>query len=1054
MEDRSDYQGGRLSEVVINSLKPLLMKIKDIGIKKSIENILPGIDADEFVLSKIKNQLVKRREIELENGLGRLSVQYRYDGIQIECAGLIRLLVNKITITDEQIIKSFDNILSQIEEKYILDDKYILSKIDEIVLSLSETEIYKPETSEEKTLYDLAMLILINYYKNKEEKPNWLNAALSNISRGTFIKKWIEILAEYISEMISAVSEQVFLDFKITFDSFFVRTFLNKITNKGQISALLDMFKINVKDIIYKFSKSYVSPSFIRGASWIVADIAGDLVSNFDENFPEDAGEYVSELLEDDKSVFGITVTLGENAVLDRNFRWFTSECAKESEIEYSYDKNFSEKFVVKAQCERVPKAFPVFNFGLISSYKIIFLNKFSAKIKNLKLGKVYYRIKNTGDDFQKCSPIYSLKGLDFEDDFKFTVFADSQGMTKSDYGAFSEVFEKAYENEHETDFMVHLGDFVDDGNNEMLWKWLLESDVWKNMPIVPLSGNHDGRIGAKSVKCGVENSLVSHFYLENPIYEKNSKGAYFSFVYKNATFVVLNTNAVNSEDELDEKQYKWALGVAEKCKTKWKILLTHKSPYSNGPHHKDPDVKKIGKQIKKLAYYGNFDLVLGAHDHVYARTHFLNMDVVVKNKRAVKNKKEGISEAYKNPLGTVFVVPGTSGVKNYRQHFPIDFPAYKLLDIKNPVYSLVSIEKNTFCFCAYEFERSKKEFKLIDSFEINKVTEDKEISAKTVSRFIDAIPDIPWLDNKLLIDKALEKYNKLEYSEKVKVLNYGDLLNKKRINESYLELKKAEIRIVKNKYEFLKALKDKNVGTIITKCGEIKFDHRFFAKKFVIDRNLCITGEARILNAQFVVKEMACLTVSGNICIDNTKKPVSVKFAQDVIKMQDDSIFVLNENATISGGYGIGKHGHGISAVGENCFIYLNSSGYNLVNKGVVFAPMGSSKVVVTSGKYFSVGGNYAINTNGEVKLKGGFIRSVKVSENGILKVDGAIVGEDNKPKFTVPIEVFGKLILKSGTVKARDGVSVVAHSEEKTGNVNVLSKDIDIKGKILYNR
>lgn len=50
----------------------------------------------------------------------------------------------------------------------------------------------------------------------------------------------------------------------------------------------------------------------------------------------------------------------------------------------------------------------------------------------------------------------------------------------------------------------------------------------------------------------------------------------------------------------------------------------------------------------------------------------------------------------------------------------------------------------------------------------------------------------------------------------------------------------------------------------------------------------------------------------------------------------------------------GIGKHGHGISAVGENCFIYLNSSGYNLVNKGVVFAPMGSSKVVVTSGKYF----------------------------------------------------------------------------------------------------
>ena len=1054
MNDTSDYQGGKLSEVVINSLKPFLKKIKDIGIKKSIENILPSINADEFVLSKIKNQLVKRREIELENNLGRLSVQYRYDGIQIECAGLIRLLVNKITITDEQIIKSFDNILSQIEEKYISNNEYILSKVDEIVLSLSETEIYKPKTSEEKTLYDLAMLILINYYKNEEKKPHWLNAALTNISRGTFIKKWIEILAEYISETISAVSEQVFLDFKITFDSFFVRTFLNKITNKGQISAVLDIFKINIKDIIYKFSKSYVSPSFIRGASWIVADIAGDLVSNFDENFPENSEEYVSELLDDKKAPFGITVTLGENAHCCRNFRWFAGKCVKESYIEYSYDENFKEKFIVKAERECVPKAFPVFNFGIISSYKIINLNKFSAKIKNLKKGNVFYRIKNTGDNFEKLSPIYNLKISSIENNFNFTVFADSQGMTERDYEAFSEVLEKASEREKKPDFMVHLGDFVDDGNNEMLWKWLLRSDVWKTLPVVPLSGNHDGRISAKSFRCGVENSIVSHFCLENSFYEKNSKGAYYSFDYKNAKFIVLNTNEINSEDEIDEKQYKWALSEALNSKAKWKILLTHKSPYSNGPHHKDPDVKKIGKQIKKLAYYGKFDLVLGAHDHVYARTHFLNEDVVIRNEMLFEPCKYGTCEKYKNPIGTVFVVPGTSGVKNYSQYFPIDFPAYKLLNLKNPVYSSIHIDEKNLCFYAYEFEREKKEFKLIDSFKIDKFPNKKDISAKTVSKFIGAIPDMPWIDNTLPISESIEKYNKLDYGEKIKVLNYGDLLNKKRMNENYLAIKKAEIRIVKNKYEFLKALKDKNVGTIITQCGEIKFDHRFSAKKFIIDRSLCITGEARILNAQFIIKDMAFLIVSGNVCIDNTKKPFSVKFAQDIIKMQDDAVFILNENATISGGYGIGTKGYGINALGENCFIYLNSSGYNSVNKGVVFAPIASSKVVVNSGKYFSAGGKYAINANGKVKLKGGFIRNIRTLENGVLIVDGAIVGEDNKLCFPVPIEVYGKLILKSGIVKSRDGISVFAHELKKDGNINILGRDIDIKGKILYNK
>lgn len=1053
MNDKSDYQGGRLSEVVINSLKPFFKKIKDIGIKKSIESLLPGINADEFVLSKIKNQLVKRREIELEKGLGRLAVQYRYDGIQIECAGLVRFLVNKITITDDQIIRSFDNILFQIEEKYILDDGYILSKVDEIILSLSETEIYKPKTSEEKTLYDLAMLILINYYKNEEKKPHWLNAALLNISKGTFIKKWIEILVEYISEMISTVSEQVFLDFKITFDSFFVRTVLNKITNKGQISALLDMFKINVKDIIYKFSKNYVSPSFIRGASWIIADIAGDLVSNFDENFSEDSSQYISELLDDINGAFDITVTLGENAVSDRNFRWFSSESVGTGYIEYSYDENFNEKFIVKAECERVPKAFPVFNFGLISSYKIIFLNKFSAKIKDLRAKKVYYRIRNISNDFEKLSPVYDLKISGNSDNLKFMIFADSQGMTQSDYEVFSEVFEGSFKREKESDFMVHLGDFVDDGNNEMLWKWILANDVWKKMPVVPLSGNHDGRIGPKSKKCGVDNAIVSHFYLENPFFKKDSKGAYFSFVYNDATFVVLNTNEVNNEDGIESDQYKWALDVAQNSKTKWKILLTHKSPYSNGPHHKDPDVKKIGKQIKRLAYYGKFDLVLGGHDHVYSRTSFLNEEVFIKNEVTNEKIKNVTIEKYKNPLGTVFVVPGTSGVKNYSQHFPIDFPAHKLLNLKNPVYSTVSIIKDRLCFCAYEFEKDKKEFKIIDSFEICKSENNKEISSKKVFELISAIPDIPWIENTALIDKAMGVYDKLDYNEKIKVLNYGKLLDKQRMNKNYLEIKKAEIRIVKNKYEFLKALKDRNVGTIITHCGEINFGRRFCARNFVIDRNLCITGEARILNVRFLIKDMITLMISGNVCIDNNKKPFSPRLSLDIVRMQDDSVFILNDNATISGGYGMGG-GYGINALGENASIYLSSSGYNSVNKGFVFAPKQSSKVIINSGKYFSVGGNYVINAGGVVKLKGGFIRSVKVFEEGILIVDGAIVGEDNKPQFPVPIDISGKLILKRGTVKSREGVSAVVRGSQESDNINILGKDIDIKGKILYNK
>ena len=53
----NEYHGGKLSEVVINSLKPFLEKIKLYGIKKTIEDFIPEIRLDEFVLNKIKKQL-------------------------------------------------------------------------------------------------------------------------------------------------------------------------------------------------------------------------------------------------------------------------------------------------------------------------------------------------------------------------------------------------------------------------------------------------------------------------------------------------------------------------------------------------------------------------------------------------------------------------------------------------------------------------------------------------------------------------------------------------------------------------------------------------------------------------------------------------------------------------------------------------------------------------------------------------------------------------------------------------------------------------------------
>ena len=1046
-EKTLEYKGGKLSKIVIESLRPFIDKIKRTGVKKSIENLIPGINADEFVLKKIKHQLCKRRGIQLSGGLGRVDVQYRYDGIQIEFFGILRFFVKRITITDEQIIKSFDSIINQIEKKYILDDSYIINKTDTIICSLSDTQIYKPKTSEEKTLYDLAMLILLNYYKSSDDIPKWIEPALRNIAKGEFIEKWIDILVEYISEVIAQVSEEIFFDFKVTFDSVVVRSILNKKTNRGQLSHLLGMFDINIKEIIYNFAKDYVSPSFIRGASEILCEIAGNFLGNCFKSFPKNLKWFKENIPEEP---YNITVTLGENAQSDRNFRWFTSCSINDCVLEYSYDEDFSNVHSVIPVCKKKPKTWPLLNLGLVSSYEIIYLNEYSVSLKNLREGNIYYRILYSGD---KKSSVYKIKIKNPSKEFKFMILTDSQGMVKTDYEVFSNMLENAVKREKNTDFMIHLGDFVDDGNNEEYWKWVLKSRAWKENAAVVLSGNHEARINAKADKAGVDGSVCGHFNLCNLPFQDTKFGAYYSFVYGDATFIILNTNT-GIEGELDKKQYKWALSVAKNAKTKWKILCAHKSPYSNGPHHKDYDVKKIGRQINDLAYYGEIDVVFGGHDHVYVRTPFLIEGTPEKRDSISKKLKDINENKFINPKGTVFVVPSTSGVKNYGGGIVPDFPICKSLNVANPVYSTVKINDEGFFFSSYEFNIKDSGFKEIDSFSIFKDSKfENQADGKTVSSYIDSIPDIPGIDNDKIINKIKSMYEKLEYSEKLKVKNYDKFLNAVRKNESYKNIQKMDIRVVRSRHEFMSALKEPTVGTIITNCSEIRFENHFSLNgKVIIDRDICITGEAKLSHVTFVLKQGVFCVLSGNVCVDNTRKPFSLYPARNIFEMNHNCVLAIEKNAAINGGYGLGFKGYGINMTGENTSVYLNSSGHNFVSRGVVNAPERTSMVSIGSGKYLSSGGCYTFTVNGLLKVSGGFIRSIKGCEKSKILINSGIIGENNKLQYPVPIETYGKIEVSGGMIKNRNGISVYVHGKNNMES-SYFGNSVDITGKILYN-
>lgn len=1041
-----EYKCGKLSEVVIVSLRSFLSKIKANGLKKIVQTFLPGINLDDFVLQKIRNQMKKRRAIELKKGLGRIDIQYRRNGIQIEPAGFLRTFIKCITITDDQIIRSFNDIIFQVEERYIYDDNYIISKIDEIIFELSKTGIYTPKNSEEKTLYDFAMLIIANYFQDKSEVPKWISPALKSLENSDFIEKWIEFLTEHVSEIIAQVSENIFFDFKFTFDSFWIRTFLNKKTNKGQLSELIKMFDVDIKSIIEGFAKSYVSPSFLRGAGDIIRDIACGLLSNTSDA-KNGSLRIGGDMIPD--GVFDITVSFGANAMNSRAFRWYTKE-NKKCTFEYSYDENFSESYFAPVESAIVARTFPNINLGLISSYHVQNLTKHSTNVENLKNGIFYYRIICEND----VSETYKLRINGESSESKFLIFADSQGMVKPDYESFESLTNKAAENNRDADFMVHLGDFVDDGNNEDYWKWVLSGDVWKENAFLALSGNHEARRNIVAHSAGVENSVLGHFNL--PVVNEQNKqfGAYYSVDYKNLTVIVLNTNT-GGEFGLDEKEYKWAIETAKKSKSKWKILLTHKSLYSNGPHHKDPDVKLIGKQIDDITYYGGIDLVIGGHDHVYARTPVLAQGCVnsAQTETAVLNGKK--YQSYINPKGTVFVVPGTSGVKNYKQHFPAGFPSEKLLDLKLPVYSSVSCDDNGLYFDAYSFDKKTGECRRIDSFGIIKRDENEEIlSAKSVDAMIEAVPDIPWKDHEKTILEIQQKYSLMDYSEKLKLENYTKFVKLLAINRHYKNITQSKIAVVRTLKEFLAAIENEKVGTIITDCSEISFENAVrYARKIYVNRSLCIAGDAKLSHVRFVIGEDACMMLKGSVCVDNTRKPFSVFPAYDAFEMYDNSVFILGENASVNNGYGVGKTGYGINVKGENATVYLSTSGHNFARNGFVFSPNRTSSVKISSGKYISRSRKYTMSVNGDTNLSGGFVRSIDIGEDGKLSMIGGTVGDNQRKSLTYPIKLQGKAAVSSGTINAHGGISVCL---ERGAEMNVdknADNTVDIRGKVLYN-
>ena len=248
---------------------------------------------------------------------------------------------------------------------------------------------------------------------------------------------------------------------------------------------------------------------------------------------------------------------------------------------------------------------------------------------------------------------------------FTFIDLADAQAKNEDEAILSAHTFKKAVETVSGAEFMVINGDIVDTGMNEGQWDWLLghAQDTLLNTTFVPAAGNHDED----------KNSFIEHFNLVPAPFSPTETGAYYSFDYHNAHFIVLNNNEDSKAyADFTPAQIQWLKGDAAAAKAagaQWLIAVLHKGPYTTSNHANDGDIQDpngVRALVAPLFNQLGVDLVFQGHDHIYARSKPIADGAAVEAEKRFETLNGLPVEYTVNPQGTIYVIPSTAGPKVY----------------------------------------------------------------------------------------------------------------------------------------------------------------------------------------------------------------------------------------------------------------------------------------------------------------------------------------------------------------------------------------------------
>lgn len=237
---------------------------------------------------------------------------------------------------------------------------------------------------------------------------------------------------------------------------------------------------------------------------------------------------------------------------------------------------------------------------------------------------------------------------------FTFVNVTDTQNGSSYFNRVLSSVTDKA-------DFLIHTGDIVESGAYEKEWTDMLEGnfEYLSRIPLMHASGNHE------STYKGGPNEAYKHFNNKIPDQSSTKLGYFYSFIYGNAKFIILNTNDL-TENKLKDEQYNWLINELENNTCKWTIVAFHHPLYSVGESANIIFTQTLREQLHGIFVQYGVDVVLQGHDHTVSRTFPINKNGVPQTEKT--QIIDGVKHIL-NPDGVIYAMSGVSGVQTHPIH-------------------------------------------------------------------------------------------------------------------------------------------------------------------------------------------------------------------------------------------------------------------------------------------------------------------------------------------------------------------------------------------------